>query len=306
MSGVSYYDCPDFARAVVALLQSPFPNSNAEKQTTMLGRILGKTEPLLDAETIQWQFDTFAWALRQFDAEVFYDETTLVLPDNAHFPGRSDSPQAMADLIFNHVKQYAGVGHWPTRVIEQNACGTLEAPKVEIAGNLRGSGGEVVDVAEEHRLPVLYNEAMLSSPETLIASFAHTLAHYLGSMSDEEPPGGLENWPHITELLAVFMGFGVIFANDAYNFRAGCGSCSSPAAERENYLSQHDITYALAIFTVLKSIPPKQVARHLKKTLRAFFNRAVKDVSQRTGMLQPLSRQALASAPAMQRIAQPQ
>lgn len=260
----------------------------------MLGRLLGKTEPLLDEETIAWQFDVFDWALRQFDAGVFYNETVLVLPDNSHFPGQENSVQGMAELIFNHVKKYAGVSHWPTQLVEQNACATLEAPNMEVAGDIRGGGGIIpANVAPENRLPVIYSEAMLASPETLIASFAHTLAHYLGTLSTEEPPGGLENWPHITELLAVFMGFGVIFANDAYNFKAGCGSCSSPAAERENYLSQHDVTYALAIFTELKSIPEKQVTRHLKKTLRSFFGKALRDVRKRGQKLDTLRQRAL-------------
>lgn len=263
----------------------------------MLGRLLGRSGPVLDEETILWQFDTFDWALRQFNAQVFYNETDLVLPDNSHFPGQAGSLDGMAQLIFDHVKRYAGVQHWPTQLIEQNACGTLEAPTIQIEGDLRGNGGIVaVDVPDEHRLPIVYNEGMLSNPETIISSFAHTLAHYLGSMATETPPGGLENWPHVTELLAVFMGFGVIFANDAYHFRAGCGSCSSAGVERENYLSQHDITYALAIFSALKSIPEKRVKGYLKKTLRGYFGKAMKDVLGRHELLQRLaSREAALS-----------
>ncbi len=255
----------------------------------MLGRLLGRNEPVLDEETILWQFDTYAWALEQFDAGVFYNETELVLPDNRYFPGTADSPEGMARLIFDHVKRYAGVSHWPTELIEENACATLPAPKLQIEGDLRGAGGIVQrNVLPEHRLPVLYNEGMLGSPETIIASFAHTLAHYLGSLASAEPPGGLENWPHVTELLAVFMGFGVIFANDAYNFRAGCGNCGPAAVERENYLSQHDVTYALAIFTTLKQIPEKQVKGYLKKSLRGYFGKAMKDVRERAALWQPL------------------
>ena len=256
----------------------------------MLGRILGRGEPVLDEATILWQFDTYDWALRQFDASVFYNETDLVLPDNAHFPGQADSPEGMAQLIFDHVKRHAGVSHWPTELIEQNACATLPQPKLLIEGDLRGSGGIVpARVTPEQRLPVIYNEGMLGNPETLIASYAHTLAHYLGSLATEPPPGGLENWPHVTELLAVFMGFGVIFANDAYKFRAGCGSCGPAAVERENYLSQHDVTYALAIFSTLKSIPEKRVKGHLKKTLRGYFGKAIKDVRGRAELLQRLT-----------------
>ena len=102
-------------------------------------------------------------------------------------------------------------------------------------------------------------------------------------MSKQPPPGGVENWPHITEVVAVFMGFGLMMANSANTVKIrSCGSCSGPAVERSNALSQYDITYALAIFSCLKEIPTREVLAHLKKSLWPFYKKAAKEVMNKT------------------------
>jgi len=244
----------------------------------MLSRLL-KPKTCLDQETTLWLFDTFAWALRNLDARVFYDETILVTPSNQHFPGTENSAHGMANLIFSQVKEHAGLKHWPTKLTNMAGDRPAASPKIEIKGALRGLKGVMPSGAVSHHLPVVYNPDQLRAPQVLIADFAHVLAHYLGSMSQEPPPGGAENWPHITEVVAVFMGFGLMMANSAstVNIRS-CGSCSGPAVERSNALSQYDITYALAIFSGLKEIPPKEVLANLKKSLRPFYKKAAKEV----------------------------
>ncbi|MCK5666953.1 MAG: hypothetical protein KAI17_25880, partial [Thiotrichaceae bacterium] len=77
------------------------------------------------------------------------------------------------------------------------------------------------------------------------------------------------------------MGFGLMFANSAFVYRnVTCGSCQPTTINRSSYLSQYDITYALAIFCVLKEIKPGKVATNVKKSLRPFFRKACKDVKK--------------------------
>jgi hypothetical protein len=237
-------------------------------------------KPLLEEPATQWLLHGFAWALKNFDAELFYRDTVLVLPSNQYFPGRADSIQGMAELIFERVKRYAGVTHWPTRLVEQSSCPLIEPQRVEIKGALRGPEGKVDEsVADAHRLLIPFNAQQLNNPEGMIASFAHVLAHYLAQMAQEPPPGGVEYWPHITELLAIYLGFGLMFANSAFTFRGGCGSCYNPHAKRDAYLSEYEATYALAIFALLKEIPNSALTPHLKKHLRGFYKRSVKQIS---------------------------
>ena len=79
-------------------------------------------KPVLEEDAAQWIFASYAWALSNFDAAVFYDETILVTPSNEHFFGREDSVQGMANLIFERVKSYAGMQHWPVQLAGGEFC----------------------------------------------------------------------------------------------------------------------------------------------------------------------------------------
>ena len=241
------------------------------------------SKPPLDAASVDWIFQVYAWALRNFDGEYFRKQTILVIPTNAHFPGRSDSVTAMAELIFRATTQYAGMAHWPLRLLEPGSTLPDTAPKVRMPDRLRAVGEPPSPASQgTDSIPIAYQPALIGNPEALIAGFAQNLAHYLGAAVGEVSPGGPQNWAQATEVLAVFMGFGLMFANTAFNFQArSCGSCGGPAAQRQAYLSQYDITYALALFCVLKEIPNRDLLRHLKKPLRAYFKRCVKDIGAR-------------------------
>jgi len=245
---------------------------------------------LLDDDSRQWLFESFAWALRNFDAEVFYNETVLVIPSNEFFPGRENSVHGMASLIFEQVKGYAGVRHWPSLLMDHNSC-MIEPPRVEIRGALRGARGvEQNSSSDANSVLVTYNPDQVLNPEALIATYAHQLAYQLAMQAEELPPGGEQNLPHVTEVLAVFMGFGLMFSNSAFTFQTGgCGSCKRPGANRSSYLSQYDTTYALAIFSALKEIPNSRVLPHLKKSLRPFYKKALKEIRSGEGELRQLA-----------------
>lgn len=247
-------------------------------------------KPLLDNESTQWMFDVFDWALHNFGADVFHQQTILVTPTPDHFPGREDTIDAMARLIFRQVLNHAGLLHWPFQLIEESEFTETEAPGIMIQGALRGAGGLALKNSEiSHALKVTYDARLVSNPAALIANYAHVLAQYLGSTAQTPPPGGEENWPHVTELLAIFMGFGLMFSNSANNFKTtSCGSCQTPRVERSAYLSQYDTTYALAMFSVLKNYPDREVLPHLKKSLRTFYRKSASEIKSRNDDLNSL------------------
>jgi len=252
---------------------------------------LFKTKPALDEESVQWLIDVYAWALNNFNAEIFYQETKLILPNNEFFPGRADSHYGMASIIFEQVKNHANMQHWPCQLIEQSQCQLNYTPQIAIEGPIRRTASDlqqhpIAPSTSEHHLQIQYNADQVRNPEAIIATFAHTLAQYLASMANEKPPGIEENWPQTAEVLGVFMGFGVIFANSAFNFKnITCGSCRGPATDRTSFLSQFDITYALAIFADLKEIPNKQVLQYLKSSLRPFYKKAAKELKNNSKKL---------------------
>ena len=235
-----------------------------------------KHRPLLEENYADWMFDVYAWALRNFDPAMFQQETLLVTPSNQHFPGRASSPEEMANLIFDRVIAYTGMQHWPVQLLPPGSCKLDPDTRVHLPNGLRGSRA-LAPESSSANLTLSYEPDYLNNPEALIAVFAHTLALYLGRSAPEAPPGGAESWPQATEILAVFLGFGLMFANTALVLPRG-GCCGGPVVRRQAYVTQHDITYALAIFAALKGLPPKAVLPHLKKALRGHFRQASREI----------------------------
>ena len=132
-------------------------------------------------------------------------------------------------------------------------------------------------------LEIGYDPSQLRNPQVAIATYAQGLAHHLAAAVGELPPGGRENWYQVTEVVAVYLGFGIMLSNTAFTFRPGCGGCG--VAGRDNALSEFDITYSLAIFCALKGLDANAAVPHLKRSLRGYFKRALKQVTAHRGRL---------------------
>lgn len=257
----------------------------------------------LDEDSVAWIFAVFDWGLTHLGRDVFAQHSALITPSNRHFPGSSSNSAEMAALMFNHTLKYAGVQNWPFRLVPPGTPMPSQLPTLVAPAPLRAvtDGAASTNVPQVQQLgdgsgiiPVNYNPAMINNPEAMIAGFAQVFAHYLGAAVQAEPPGGIQNWPQTTDVLGVFLGFGVMFANTAYQYQPrSCGSCGGPPVERQVNLSQYDVTYALALFCVLKDIPNREVLKSLKGSLRGYFKRCRRDIERRHEQLAQLSSPAL-------------
>ncbi|NQY66093.1 MAG: hypothetical protein HRT38_20945 [Alteromonadaceae bacterium] len=240
---------------------------------------LFQTKPVLDSGTSDWIFDTFAWAIENFELNVFKQDTQLILPNNDFYPGKVSSVHQMAQSIFDLTLKYAGMENWPIRLVEPQNYQQQPLAKIHFSNAIRGGSFQLVNEPEQETIiEITYNPNQINQPQDLIASFGQTLASILILQSDAIPPGGKDNLPQAADLVACFMGFGVMFANTAYQFKGGCGSCYNPAANRQVALAELDVAYCLALFSVLKSIPVKQVLPHLKLHLKKTFKQAHKEI----------------------------
>lgn len=248
------------------------------------------TKPPLDQESVSWIFEVFAWGLTHLNRDFFANGTELITPTNRHFPGRVSSTHEMASLVFERTVDYAGMRKWPLQLAKPGIVLPEPPPQIRLNGPLRDFPANQDPLpASTAAISVGYDPAMVNNPEAMIAGFVQVLAHHLGAAVRGAPPGGIENWPQTTEVLGVFLGFGVLFANTAYNApRRSCGSCGGPPAQRQVYLSQYDITYALALFCALKDIANSEVLGPLKPSLRGYFKRARKDIKRHRELLDGL------------------
>ena len=94
-------------------------------------------------------------------------------------------------------------------------------------------------------------------PMSLVAGFACDLARYLIESFDEARPAVTPAANRRSELAAVFMGFGIFMANSA-------------ARQGHHRLSEGELAHALALFCLLRELPPESVDPHLNPHLRKY------------------------------------
>jgi hypothetical protein len=244
---------------------------------------LFKRRKMLDAASSEWIFATWEWALRNFGSDRFR-QVVLVQPINEHFPGLRAAPERLVEAVFERVRMFAGMQDRPCELRAQEADAiTHVAPFVIMQGAPSGPAGTfrmaVGDGEAPPRAVITYNPDQANDPGALVATFAHELAHYLAHDCDEPPPGGEELHEHATDLLAVFQGFGIFLANSAFSFQQFQGAGSQGwSSRRQGYLSQYELTYALALFCLLKSMDRRGVERFLKESLVSVFRRSWKEL----------------------------
>jgi hypothetical protein len=207
-----------------------------------------RPKSFLDSARREWQFDVFAWLLRNCGGYPKFLDTTLVLPDEEHFPDRGMSGHAGVAALFRRVRDHAGMADWP--------CVVEPEPKDPQA--LHPAPG---------RIPVITYKPGALEPGSLVATFAHELARYLVETFEEPAPGGAPLHEPAIELAAVFMGFGVFTANSALE-----------SAHHE--LNEGEVVHALAMFCLLRKLPPESVAQHLNPHLRKYLRLAARDLAQ--------------------------
>jgi len=258
---------------------------------------LFKTKPVIDESSKAWVFDTFAWCMQQLDGDFFKENSELILPNNDFYSGSSTSVEQMASSIFSNTTNYAGMSAWPLTLVTSDSFTQKPMPQLLFQSRLRGEDAKVSTQAavnasmsykvqgEEITPPaptidIAFHSSQLNQPQDLIAYLVQIQAGILVNQHGILPPGGKEMLPQTIDLVACFMGFGVIFANTAYQFKGGCGSCNNRNLNRQPALPELETVYALALFCVLKEIKVNAVKKELKSHLYKPFRQAHKQISE--------------------------
>lgn len=235
--------------------------------------------PLFDAELAQWQFDCFEWLLQHTGGIDVFKQRRLILPTPQFFPHNGSRGHAFAEMIFNQVKAHSGMADWPCTLECQEADpDSMVSPQAFVKDAPTSPSG-TFRVLKEGGVLITYNPHQLSNPMSLVATFAHELAHYRTAGFPELPPGGWEIWEPATDLASVFMGFGIFLANSHFNFQHfNDGKTAGWRWQQQGYLSDVEVLHMHAIFSAVLGIDQRETLPHLKPALRGIFKRVYKDV----------------------------
>jgi hypothetical protein len=244
---------------------------------------------LLDAELTEWQFSCFEWLLQHTGGTEAFRQRRMILPTPQFFPHDGSRGHAFADMIFQRIKTHAGMANWPCELQCQEGD---PDPKVSQYAYVKGapsSPSGTFRTRTDGSALITYNPERLRDPMSLVATFAHELAHYRTAVFPEPPPGGWEIWEPATDLAAVFMGFGIFLANSRFHFsHFDNGKTSGWQWRQQGYLSEVEVLHMHAIFSVLLGVGKDETLPHLKSALRGIYKRVHKDVSGAAEAMQRL------------------
>jgi hypothetical protein len=186
------------------------------------------------------------------------------------------------------VRAHAGMEEWPLRL--QIHEDPLDVNDVLVGiphhgAPVEGAAAGTFSLDPSRREYVItYSVKQLENLQSLVATFAHELAHALLSTAPWPQPGGDEAFEPATDVGAVFMGFGVFLANTSFQFEQFQeGAMSGWRSGTLGYLDEIQLAYALAIFVALQEIDPKSLKSHLKTNPRAYMGSALRDLGERWG-----------------------
>lgn len=237
--------------------------------------LFGPKRPLA-REELDWMLAAFQWLAREFPAEG-EKSPPMILPDAAHFPAVTGTPQQQAVQFFDQVKGYMDIADWPTQLISSAAGKRPPATDPQFmltpehqdpAGSFQMARIDDVDVAL-----IRYDAALDDQPMDLVATYAHELSHYLLAYTRYVFPGGDAMHELLTDVTAVWAGFGIFLANSARSFQAGFEGWST---QTSGYLSERALVTALVIREHLAGHDPALAQGYLKPYLRDDLKLAIR------------------------------
>ncbi len=239
---------------------------------------------LISDAAADWIDECAVFVLQQGGPQAFWQHTRLIVPDVQDFPRKVSGPEPMAHYILGRVTELAGIAHWPWLLVDARLAPAEPPQRLGLipSERFREDQPAIVATAATTALQVPYIRDQLLKPQDLVASIAHTCAQHMLWQSQQTPPGGLEHFEQAAEVLATFLGFGIMLTNSAYTYRGSCASCYNPRANRQASLSESESIYALALFCHIRQEPVGTVFKYLKPHLKGSFKVALKQIRART------------------------
>lgn len=236
----------------------------------MLDRFFPPTCPC-DAAAKAWLEERLAWLTEQFDDHIF-NGRPLVLPTTQCFPDAFDgSPQAVRAML-GRVCGYMDVDPESIELEFTSDAGKLWF--VNEAGQLLPqAAGTYQDDGDRSLIRIETSE--LANPFGLAATLAHELSHVRllgeGRLGGDEYDNEL-----LTDLTALFFGFGIFLANDSRVWDSSYSIWPGTTLKKPEYMTRPMAGYALAHRAWFEGNRWPAWANHLHSNARPDFKQAVR------------------------------
>jgi hypothetical protein len=220
-----------------------------------------------------WVEDRLRWLSGQFGLHVLL-ERPVVLPTAEFFPDPWDGSARAVGRMFRRVCQYMGAD---SETLEVRLFDNRPAGPPGALGTLGGFAAGTWEQGDGPWRPgvVRLERGSLDRPADLIGIMAHEIAHQrlLGEGRAEREAFDNEL---LTDLTAVYFGFGVFLANNPRKSTGELGRWPGTTLHRPEYLSEPMFGYALAHVAWHRDEDRPAWARHLRLAPRAVFKQGLR------------------------------
>ena len=227
-----------------------------------------------DPEAKRWVEQRLRWLTRQFGLHVLL-EAPVVLPTEEFFPDRWDGSPEAVRLLFDRVCGHMGV--------RPNAVRLELFTDKPLYGATGFAAAQWQDGEESWQKPTIRIERtnLLGRPADLIGTMAHELAHQRLLAEHRAEADAFDN-ELLTDLTAVYHGFGVFLANNTNRSTGQLGTWPGTKLYRPEYLSEPMLGYAMAHVAWFRDEDWPAWAKHLGWVRRSVFKQGLRYL-QKTG-----------------------
>jgi hypothetical protein len=241
---------------------------------------------ILASEDEAWQLDTWAWLLAHFGGLERLKRSPIVTATREFFPPTEARSDARAAHIFECVKKHAKMTNWPCQLLAQPERPRGEMMGIGFSANKGGLPLGTFSVVDGEVM-ITYDPSSVEQPAVLVATLVHELAHYRLATVRDEMPGGHDMHEFATDLMTVFLGFGLFGANRAFTFQQHGDTLSQGwRTSRQGYLRECDWAFALAVFLALRSEPAESLKDFLKPHLYSDVKKTMRYLSKNDSLLE--------------------
>jgi len=236
---------------------------------------------IVDHHVAEWQFENFEWLIRQYGSGHLSGSDALY---SSNKPTEEPEKQ-IAKTIFFEVMSHIGL-----QDIEIELVATIENKPRQVDDLLiiqpenHGAMGRYICeqlTDGSYKETITYDQDLIATPELLAGTFAHELSHLLHNRATEKIPVEDELYELFTDLTALFLGFGVLLANQRFDFsQTQTNSSQGWRSQSIGYLPEADIVFAIAVFLAIYQLPEQLAANSLKPHLAKLLTKANKQLQQ--------------------------
>jgi hypothetical protein len=239
-----------------------------------------------DPAAKRWIEERLRWLTQQFGLHVFL-ERPVILPTEEFFPDPYDGSPKTVKTLFHRVCRYMGVNPDDVELKLFNDTSNVGMGSLGetfgFAGGLWSSGdseeGENKFGNKKWHRPVAgvvrIERSGLDRPADLIGTMAHELAHQR-LLGEGRYDGGKFDNECLTDLTAVYFGFGIFLANNPRKSTGQLGFWPGTKLHKPEYLSEPMLGYALAHLAWHRDEAWPTWAKHLRWAPRAVLKQGLK------------------------------